>query len=77
MRIAKALGSEPGRDLVRDLAKPIVTRLAPDELEDFDELAEAYFADPRLEGDEMLGDGFWLIPDLVLVLSFVTCTGSA
>ncbi|HZF07868.1 MAG TPA: CHAT domain-containing protein [Thermoanaerobaculia bacterium] len=74
MRIAKALRSEPGKDLVRDLAKPIVTRLAPDEIEDFDELAAAYFADPHLEGDEMLGDGFGLIPDLVLVLSFVTIT---
>lgn len=68
------LGKQRGRDLVKELAQPIVARLAPEELEDFDQLAEAYFVDPRLESDEMLADGLGLLPDLVVALSLVAMT---
>ena len=65
------LKSRRGREFVKDLAKPIVARLAPGELQDFDELAEDFFADPELEGDETLGCGVDLLPDLVVILMFV------
>lgn len=68
------LESTRGRDLVRYLAKPIVAQIAPEELEDFDDLADDFFADPRLEEDKTLGAGVDLIPDLVIVLMFVATT---
>jgi hypothetical protein len=65
------LKTQKGQDLVKHLARPIVAQIAPEDLEDFDDLAEGYFADPRLESDETLGAGFDLVPDLVIVLAFV------
>jgi len=68
------LKSRKGQELAKYLARPIVAQLAPDEIEDFDDLAEDFFDDPRLEGDRTLGSGLDLLPDLVVVLMFVSAT---
>lgn len=66
------LESQKGQELTKYLARPIVAELAPDEIEDFDDLAEDFFDDPRLEGDRTLGAGLDLLPDLVVILMFVS-----
>jgi hypothetical protein len=68
------LKSRKGQELVKHLARPIVAQLAPDEIEDFNDLAEDFFEDPRLEGDRPLGSGLDLLPDLVVILMFVSAT---
>jgi CHAT domain-containing protein len=68
------LENRKGQELVKSLARPIVAQLAPDEIEDFDDLAEDFFDDPRLEGDHTLGSAFALLPDLVVILMFVAAT---
>jgi CHAT domain len=66
--------SQKGQELAKYLARPIVAQLAPDEIEDFDDLAEDFFDAPRLEGDRTLGSGLDLLPDLVVILMFVSTT---
>jgi len=68
------LKSRQGRELAKHLARPIVAQLAPEEVEDFDELAEDFFDDPRLQNDHTLGSGLDLLPDLVVILMFVSAT---
>ena len=68
------LESQKGQELAKYLARPIVTQLAPDEIEDFDDLAEDFFDDPKLKGDRTLGSGLDLLPDLVVILMFVSAT---
>ena len=68
------LGSRKGQELAKYLARPIVAQLAPDEIEDFDDLAEDFFDDPGLKGDRTLGSGLGLLPDLVVILMFVSTT---
>ncbi len=68
------LKNQKGQELAKYLARPIVAQLAPDEIEDFDDLAEDFFDDPRLEGDRTLGSGLDLLPDLVVILMFVSAT---
>jgi hypothetical protein len=68
------LKSRKGQELTKHLARPIVAQLAPDEIEDFDDLAEDFFDDPRLESDHTLGSGLDLLPDLVVILMFVSAT---
>lgn len=68
------LESQKGQELAKYLAQPIVAQLAPDEMEDFDDLAEDFFDDPRLKGDRTLGAGLDLLPDLVVILMFVSAT---
>jgi hypothetical protein len=68
------LESRRGQELAKHLARPIVAQLAPDEIEDFDDLAEDFFDDPRLESDYTLGSGLDLLPDLVVILMFVSAT---
>lgn len=68
------LKSQKGQELAKYLARPIVAQLAPDEIEDFDDLAEDFFDDPSLEGDRTLGSGLDLLPDLVVILMFVSAT---
>jgi hypothetical protein len=68
------LDSRKGQELTKHLARPIVAELAPDEIEDFDDLAEDFFDDPRLKGDHTLGAGLDLLPDLVIILMFVSAT---
>ena len=68
------LGSRKGQELAKYLALPIIAELAPDEIEDFDDLAEDFFDDPRLKGDRTLGSGLGLLPDLVVILMFVSTT---
>jgi hypothetical protein len=68
------LESRKGQELAKYLARPLVAQLAPDEIEDFDDLAEDFFDDPRLEGDRTLGGGLDLLPDLVVILMFVSAT---
>jgi len=52
-----------GRELITDLSKDLVTQVAPEELELFDELIQEYFHDPRpqdsaeADGDDALGFG--------------------
>lgn len=62
------------RELAKFLARPVVAQLAPDDVEDFDDLAEDFFDDPRLEGDRTLGAGLDLLPELVVILMFVSAT---
>lgn len=68
------LENRKGQELAKHLARPIVAQLAPEEIEDFDDLAEDFFDDPRLEGDHTLGAGLDLLPDLVVILMFVSAT---
>ncbi len=68
------LESRKGQELAKYLARPIVAQVAPDEIEDFEDLAEDFFEDPRLEGDHTLGSGLELLPDLVVILMFVSAT---
>lgn len=68
------LESRKGQELTKHLARPIVAQLAPEEIEDFDDLAEDFFEDPRLQGDHTLGAGLDLLPDLVVILMFVSAT---
>src|SRR6476661_7995366 len=68
------LKSQKGQELAKYLARPIVAQLAPEEVEDFDDLAEDFFDDPKLEGDRTLGSGLDLLPDLVVILMFVSVT---
>lgn len=68
------LESRKGQELTKHLARPIVAQLAPEEIEDFDDLAEDFFDDPRLQGDHTLGSGLDLLPDLVVILMFVSAT---
>ncbi len=69
-----ALKNRKERELAKFLARPIVAQLAPDEVEDFDDLAEDFFDNPRLEGDRTLGAGLDLLPELVVILMFVSAT---
>lgn len=68
------LENRKGQELTKHLARSIVAQLAPEEIEDFDDLAEDFFLDPRLKGDHTLGAGLDLLPDLVVILMFVSAT---
>lgn len=63
--------SAEGRELVAMLAKAITSAIAPEEAEDFEELAEDYFRWSK-RSDRTLGAGLDLFPDLVFVLFFIS-----
>lgn len=65
------LENRKGQELAKHLARPIVAQLAPNEIEDFDDLANDFFEEPRLR-DRSLASGLGLLPDLVVILMFVS-----